>query len=125
MLRGLERQQLARPKPVRSQEMGVETPPERLWRGRKRPGRRATLPFEGAWERQNRRVVNDNYSSLSTTIKTHCDTGLAFYVVSVSLTVPNPLGQPLRLRCVFGAARRPRRSGAGGAGGAAGAAAAL
>src|ERR1035437_5837240 len=70
-------------------------------------------------------VVNDNYSSLSTTIKTHCDTGLAFYVVSVSLTVPNPLGPPLRRSGVFGAARRQRRSGAEGAGGRAGSAAAL
>src|SRR5450759_1188745 len=71
------------------------------------------------------RSVNDNYSSLSTTIKTHCDTGLVFYIVSVVFTVPNPLGQPLRLRSVFGAARRQRRSGAGGAGGRAGSAAAL
>ena len=60
-------------------------------------------------------AVNDNYSSLSATIKTHCDTGLAFYVVSVSFTVPNPLGQPLRRSAVFGAARRQRRSGAEGA----------
>jgi hypothetical protein len=34
---------------------GLERPPERLWRGRNRPGRRATLLFEGAWERQKRR----------------------------------------------------------------------
>jgi hypothetical protein len=33
----------------------LETPPERLWRGRNRPGKRATPPFEGAWERQSRR----------------------------------------------------------------------
>ena len=47
-------------------------------------------------------LVNDNYSSLSATTKTHCETGLGFYVVSVSCTVPNFGGQPLRRSGVFG-----------------------
>jgi hypothetical protein len=55
MLTALQRQWLANSKPVPSQEIGVETPPGHLWRGRNRPGRRAALPFEGAWEGQNRR----------------------------------------------------------------------
>ena len=32
--------------------------------------------------------------SVSATIKTHCDAGLVFYVVSVSSTVPNPWASP-------------------------------
>src|ERR1022692_1610011 len=90
-----------------------------------RDHRHLTPPLTPLLGSRGVRAVNDNYSSLSTTIKTHCDTGLAFYVVSVSFTVPNPLGQPLRRSGVFGAARRQRRSGAEGAGGRAGAAAAL
>ena len=61
MLRGLLRQWLAIPKLVRSQEIGLETPPERLWRGRNHPGRRATPPFKEARERQNRRDDSGTY----------------------------------------------------------------
>jgi hypothetical protein len=45
-----------------------------------------TVPQDGS--------VNDNYSSASATIKTHCYAGLVFYVVSVSSTVPNPWASP-------------------------------
>ena len=55
MRMGLQPQWMASLRPVWSQEIGLETLPERLWRRRNRPGRRATLPFEGAWEGQNRR----------------------------------------------------------------------
>jgi hypothetical protein len=55
MLTGMQGQWLAAPRPVPSQEMGLRTPPEHLWRGRNRPRRRATRPIEWAWERQNRR----------------------------------------------------------------------
>jgi hypothetical protein len=61
MLTGLQRQWLATAKPVPSQELGVETPPERLWRGRNRPGRRATLPFEGARQPENDRDDSGAY----------------------------------------------------------------
>src|SRR5258708_5193539 len=77
-----------------------------------------------AWT-ANPKLVNDNYSSGSATIKTHCGTGLVCYVVSVSFTAPNPLGQPLRRSGVFGAVRRQRRSGAEEAGERAGSTAAL
>src|ERR1035441_5308580 len=93
------------------------------WAGdRKHPAQSVNKPGEPI---QGGFPVNDNYSSLSTTIKTHCDTGLVFYIVSVVFTVSNPLGQPLRRSGVFGAARRQRRSGAEAAGGRAGSAAAL
>src|ERR1035437_5944272 len=55
MRRGLLGQWLATPRPVRREERGARTPPERHWSGGMCRRRRATLPVKGAWERQIRR----------------------------------------------------------------------